>query len=97
MPRNLRRRIETLFPVDDEVLAARVVRETFDFGLADNVNASILLPQGGYERIKTTKNPVRSQMACLENARILSARVAEAVPSSQPFPIVNFPSGLDET
>lgn len=97
MPRNLRRRIETLFPVEDEVLAARVVRETFDFGLADSLNASFLLPQGAYERVKDAKRPFRSQMACIENARLLSARVAEAIPSFQPFPVVNFPSGLDET
>ncbi|ATW26299.1 RNA degradosome polyphosphate kinase [Candidatus Formimonas warabiya] len=51
MPRNLDRRLEILFPIEDEQLKSRVkkILETY---LQDNVNARILNPDGSYRRVE---------------------------------------------
>ena len=50
MPRNLDRRVEILFPVEDETIQQRV-REILDAQLADTVRASIMHPDGSYSHI----------------------------------------------
>lgn len=49
MTRNLENRVEIVFPVVDEDIRARI-RHYMDTELADNVKASILLPDGSYEK-----------------------------------------------
>jgi polyphosphate kinase len=48
MPRNLLRRIEVVFPIEDGVLRERVKRELLDLPLSDNLKARLLQPDGAY-------------------------------------------------
>lgn len=51
MPRNLRRRVEILCPIEDPILVARIRNEILSICIADNVKARELLPDGGHQRI----------------------------------------------
>lgn len=53
MPRNLFRRIEVVFPIEDGILCDRVFREILQVPLADNTKARFLGPDGTYRRAKT--------------------------------------------
>lgn len=55
MPRNLDRRIETLFPIEDPALKQELI-EILNISLADNVNAHLLQPDGSYELFHPGKN-----------------------------------------
>ncbi len=68
MPRNLDRRVEIVFPVEDERLRTEVTRIlTLEF--EDNVKAHILQPDGTYEKIdKRGKVLVNSQEQFCEEA-----------------------------
>jgi polyphosphate kinase len=70
MPRNLDRRIETLFPIEDSALKQELI-EILDFARADNVNARLLRADGSYERLVPGKNePHRhSQVELMARAR----------------------------
>jgi polyphosphate kinase len=48
MERNLDKRVETLFPIEDPILRDAIRREVLDRELEDTVNSSILLPDGSY-------------------------------------------------
>ena len=50
MPRNFQRRIEVMFPVDDEGLRDRVIDEILGIALKDNVKARRLMSDGRYVR-----------------------------------------------
>ncbi|MBR5348137.1 MAG: RNA degradosome polyphosphate kinase [Lachnospiraceae bacterium] len=50
MPRNLDRRVEILFPIEDEELKKRTLA-IMDVLLSDNGKARSMLPDGGYERL----------------------------------------------
>ena len=50
MPRNLDRRVEILFPIDNDELKMRII-EMLKIMLSDNVKAQIMQPDGTYERI----------------------------------------------
>lgn len=50
MPRNLDKRVEILFPVEDEILKQEVI-QILDIQLEDNVKAHLLQPDGTYEKI----------------------------------------------
>jgi polyphosphate kinase len=52
MPRNLDRRVEQLFPVEDPQLCVAVRDQILDVHLRDNVQARRMLPDGEYERIQ---------------------------------------------
>ena len=64
MPRNLFRRIEVVFPIEDGNLRERVIAEILQVTLADNTKARLLRPDGTYHRIKATEDetPRRSQV-----------------------------------
>jgi polyphosphate kinase len=51
MPRNLDRRVEVLFPVDDPCIRRTIADTLIPVHLRDNVNARRLLPDGSYERV----------------------------------------------
>ena len=69
MPRNLDRRVEIMFPVEDEVLMDQV-RHVLETQLADNTKANILQPGGRYEKIdKRGKRLVNSQEQFCEEAK----------------------------
>lgn len=52
MPRNLDRRVETVFPVEDEDIKKRVFDEVLTISMMDNVKARKLQPDGTYKRLK---------------------------------------------
>jgi polyphosphate kinase len=51
MPRNLYRRVETLFPIEDEGVKKAIRDEILNIHLRDNVKARRLLADGNYERV----------------------------------------------
>jgi polyphosphate kinase len=71
MPRNFQRRIETMFPVEDPALKARLLDEVLGIGFKDNVKARQLTSDGTYVPVplQLDGQTVRSQMALLELAR----------------------------
>jgi polyphosphate kinase len=48
MPRNLHRRIEVVFPIEDGRLRDRVMEEILETELVDNTKARVLRPDGSY-------------------------------------------------
>jgi polyphosphate kinase len=55
MNRNLFRRIEIAFPIEDGILRERVVREILATSLADNCKARVLQADGSYRRAKVPR------------------------------------------
>jgi polyphosphate kinase len=70
MPRNLDRRVETIYPVEDEGLKTRLLDEILAISMKDNVNSRELQPDGSYIRIHPADGeaPVDSQMWFMERA-----------------------------
>lgn len=54
MPRNLDRRVEVIFPIENKKIKNQVIEKVLFKGLEDNTKASILLPTGKY----VAKEPV---------------------------------------
>ncbi len=52
MPRNLDRRVETLFPVEDSDVRASLLNDIIAIHLRDNQQARVLLPDGAYEHVR---------------------------------------------
>jgi polyphosphate kinase len=52
MPRNLDRRVETVFPIESKRLRGRILGEILEVHLRDSVKARRLLPDGTYERVR---------------------------------------------
>jgi len=91
MPRNFWRRIETVFPIEDAGIQARIVGDVLQAVLADNVKARELLPDGSYRRrARAAADPViRSQLVLQHLAREAAREGGEPHP---PFvPIVRRP------
>jgi polyphosphate kinase len=72
MPRNLYRRVETLFPVDDEVIMRSIRDEILFVHLKDNVKARKMLPDGSYQPVKVSddEDPLNSQEWMIANRGI---------------------------
>lgn len=71
MERNLDRRIEALFPLDDQELQARIV-EVLDLNLADDTNSWVLSEDGSWKRVPCrtdTSEQLRLQDLARERAR----------------------------
>jgi len=90
MPRNFWRRIETVFPIEDSSLQARIVGDILQLVLADNVKARELLPDGTYRRRpRADGDPVMRSQVALQHLAREAAREGEPRP---PFvPIVRRP------
>src|SRR4029077_19418529 len=69
MPRNFQRRVEVMFPVEDEGLRDRVIDEILGIALTDNVKARSLRPDGSYVRVEAGKPSIRTQVRFMELAR----------------------------
>ena len=83
MPRNLDKRVEIVFPVEDEPLKEEV-KHILEIQLADNVKAHVLQPDGRYEKIdKRGKVLLNSQdyfcEEAWENARLPESSVDKRV------------------
>ncbi len=74
MPRNLTRRVEVLFPVEDPVLVRHLRDEVLAVQLADNVKARRLLPTGVYERVQPHDDETRISSQAWLLARRAGAR-----------------------
>ncbi len=74
MPRNLDRRVEILFPVEDEKLCERL-KHILDVELADTVKAHIMQPDGTYRKYRKKSDPVNSQLVFCkeEKQKVLDA------------------------
>ena len=70
MPRNLERRVEILFPVEEETLKEELMH-ILTVQLADTVKASVLQPDGSYERVdkRGKKKVCAQQQFALEAAQ----------------------------
>jgi polyphosphate kinase len=76
MPRNFRRRVEIMFPIEEPRLLNRVVEGILGVALMDNVKARILRPDGTYTRCPPAppgEPSIRSQVEFQNMARELSA------------------------
>src|SRR5205814_8497796 len=76
LDRNLSRRIEVVFPVEERRLKERLIRDVLFLSLADNVKARELLPDGSYRRVQPADGQPRgrSQAKSLEMASHMSNR-----------------------
>lgn len=64
MPRNLDRRIELVFPIEDEDLKARAF-SILDTLLSDNTNARVMMPDAGYQHVNRRGKQMFSSQAAL--------------------------------
>jgi len=88
MPRNFRRRVEIMFPIEDPRLQNRIIDGILGVVLSDNVKARTLGPDGLYHRITAAPGEplIRSQVEFQNMARELSSkspiREANVAPAS---------------
>jgi polyphosphate kinase len=80
MDRNLTRRVEVVFPVEQADLKTRLIDEILRLSLADNVKARELQPDGTYKRVRPKEGEpaVRSQQRFLELAEAATERMQSA-------------------
>ncbi|MDR1884996.1 MAG: polyphosphate kinase 1 [Synergistaceae bacterium] len=73
MTRNLDRRVETLFPVEDASIRQRILNAILPVHLRDNVQCSELNPYGEYVRRSVPEGsvPVNSQQWMIDNPRMV--------------------------
>src|SRR5262249_47003921 len=70
MPRNFHRRVEVMFPVEDEAIRTRLLDEVLGAYAQDNVKARRLLVDGRYVPLEINGAPsFRSQLILLEAAK----------------------------
>lgn len=76
MPRNLDRRVETLFPIENPVLRARLREHVLKIHLQDNVRARQLQADGSYVRLAPEEGQpeMDSQQWMLEHRGLLSSQ-----------------------
>lgn len=87
MPRNLDRRVELIFPVEDEALKGRVFH-ILDTLLADNTNARTMLSDGSYKAVdRRGKQKFGSQMEFYREARERLDRLQQVEQNAPLIPI----------
>ncbi len=91
MDRNLSRRVEAVFPIEQPELKTRLIDEILAISLADNCKARELQADGSYRRIKPTPNDVsvRSQEQFVQLATNHAARrlaALDVAPATMPEP-----------
>jgi len=101
MPRNFQRRVEVLFPIEDEAIKARLVREIIGTQLEDNVKAWRMRPDGSYVRKTPAEGdaPVRCQRRFLALARDLAEKADQKALRDRPFvvrPVRNLPTKSEQ-
>ena len=87
MPRNFQRRVEVMFPIEDERLKTRIVNEVLRYQLEDNVKASRLAPDGRYIPVVRGENeaPLRCQRRFLETAKHMAELADARARRDRPF------------
>ncbi len=82
MPRNLDRRVEVLFPIDDLGLKLQVV-EILNISLQDTVKLRVLQPDASYEKIdRRGKEHLQSQLIFYKNAKEKLLALEESLETS---------------
>lgn len=82
MPRNLEKRVEIVFPIDDEQIK-RKLEHYLDVQLADNVKASIMQPDGSYIKPSIRgKKKVCSQQQFVLEAREAASEAEKSIKST---------------
>ncbi len=80
MPRNLDRRVEIVFPLEDPKVIEKA-EHILDIGLRDTMQASVLKPDGSYEKVdRRGKEKINSQLVFSEEA-LAAAKAASAASS----------------
>lgn len=81
MPRNLDKRIEILFPIEDAANKKRLI-DTLDLYLRDTVKSWILLPDGSYARTEAgTRKRLRVQEALCQRAKEEEQAAMKSIPN----------------
>ena len=82
MPRNLYRRIETAFPIEDPALKTHIEKEILPAYLSDRVKARQMQPDGSYVRLKAEpgQKPAQAQLTFRELSRRQIATINQADP-----------------
>jgi polyphosphate kinase len=90
MPRNFFKRVEVVFPIEDGRLRERLREEMLQIALNDNVKASLLRPDGFYERpfIAPGEVPRRSQVEFVGQAQQTSVDAMEGDKPKGKYPKV---------
>lgn len=89
MPRNLNRRVELLFPVEDADCRARVM-EVLEVELADTVRAHFLQPDGSYRKLDLRgKEKIDSQQKLIDLADSAIAERHKNIDKREFIPEVN--------
>jgi polyphosphate kinase len=90
MDRNLMRRVEILFPIEQPELKNRLINEILAISLADNCKSTELMPDGSYQRItpKPGEPIIRSQARFLEIAGQNAARQLKEAVAASPIPMI---------
>jgi polyphosphate kinase len=88
MPRNLDRRIEILFPIEDPRLKGILLNQVLRMHLQDNVKARMLCPDGHYEQITQAPDAVKidSQAWMLEHPGLFFAN--ETPSDAEPYAMI---------
>lgn len=88
LPRNLFRRIEVVFPVEDGILRERIINEILNRTLADNVKARILSSDGSYQPVEKRGKAHRSQFEFIALASGATNGTGPHSGKSKKFPAV---------
>jgi polyphosphate kinase len=93
MDRNLSRRVEVVFPIEQPDLKDRLINEILATTLADNRKASDLLADGTYRRVEPAPGAplVRSQQRFLQLAEESAARQAAGLASPDHSGVIPVP------
>jgi polyphosphate kinase len=91
MDRNLSRRVEVVFPIEQPDLKQRLIQEILKTSLEDTAKARELLPDGSYRRVQPSDGQprARSQERFLEIAAQNTARRLSEVQTGPPAPLVD--------
>lgn len=75
MPRNLDRRVETLFPVEDPQIRAALRDNILEVHLRDNMQSRMLMPEGDYKRLvpQEGEEEINSQLWMIAHRGIWNA------------------------
>src|SRR5262249_30360230 len=92
MPRNFRRRVEIMFPIENPQLKRRLVDGTLGVLLADNVKARELQPDGTYRRVPPP-SPNEPSIRCQIEFQNMALELCETSPISQPATALGVPAG----
>jgi polyphosphate kinase len=93
MPRNFRRRVEIMFPIESPQLKRRLVDGILGVVLADNVKARELQADGTYRRIRPA-GPNEPGIRCQVEFQNMAIELCETSPISQPATAMPAPAGV---